>query len=231
MSRAFCIPGVVFLFCAFVLSFLVSISLPFLPALDVVRTHFGDGQQIQQIQTNSSGVEEVRFGIWSACYYDLKGDRTCLPTGHAYSFEIQNPAHSVTALVDSSWTRGLAVHPVATGATLLALLFSVSTHITVTLIASLVSFLAALLTLIAFAIDIALLGLARHEMDKLQIGAHTIAGPGFWMTFVSLILCLLAGCTVCFGRRRERLSGATTTSYPMTSKKGGFFSRFRRNKV
>ena len=36
MSRAFCIPGIVFIFCAFVLNFLVSISLPYLPALDIV---------------------------------------------------------------------------------------------------------------------------------------------------------------------------------------------------
>ena len=43
MSRAFCIPGVFFLFFAFVLSLLASISLPFLPALDITRTHFGAG--------------------------------------------------------------------------------------------------------------------------------------------------------------------------------------------
>jgi hypothetical protein len=57
-----------------------------------------------------------------------------------------------------------------------------------------------------------------------------IGGPaGFWLTFVALILCLLAGCTVCFGRRRERMYGATTypSTYPM-AKRTGFFSRFRR---
>ena len=40
MPRAFHIPGVVFLFCAFVLLFLVSVSLPWLSALDVTRVHF-----------------------------------------------------------------------------------------------------------------------------------------------------------------------------------------------
>jgi hypothetical protein len=47
------------------------------------------------------------------------------------------------------------------------------------------------------------------------------------MTFVSLILVLLAGCTVCFGRRKE--SGGD--AYPMFSKSstgGGFLSRFRK---
>jgi hypothetical protein len=40
MPRAFHIPGVLFLFCAFVLLFLVSISLPYLTALDFARVHF-----------------------------------------------------------------------------------------------------------------------------------------------------------------------------------------------
>jgi hypothetical protein len=62
----------------------------------------------------------------------------------------------------------------------------------------------------------------------------TDARAGFWLTFVSLILTLLAGCTVCFGRRRERMYSATTypSTYPMAGKtSGGVFSRFRRNRV
>lgn len=43
MPRAFHIPGVVFLLCALVLLFLVSISLPYLTALDIVRVHFEGG--------------------------------------------------------------------------------------------------------------------------------------------------------------------------------------------
>jgi hypothetical protein len=46
------------------------------------------------------------------------------------------------------------------------------------------------------------------------------------MTFVSLILVLLAGCTVCFGRRKE----GGSDSYPMftNTSGGGFMSRFRK---
>lgn len=56
MSRAFCIPGVIFLAIAFILNFLVSISLPFLPALDVARTHYPTGVQVENVM----GVNEVR---------------------------------------------------------------------------------------------------------------------------------------------------------------------------
>jgi hypothetical protein len=53
---------------------------------------------------------------------------------------------------------------------------------------------------------------------------------GFWLTFAALILTLLAGCTVCFGRRRERMYNATTypSTYETGAKKPGFLSRFRR---
>ncbi|PPQ94284.1 hypothetical protein CVT25_004941 [Psilocybe cyanescens] len=224
MSRAFCIPGIVFLVAALVLSFLVSVSLPFLPALDIVRTNFQGG-----VQQGAIGTVQTRLGIWSACAYDTHGSRTCLKTGHAYTFEIDRDLQkSKVAIVKASWTRGLAVHPVATAAIFIALLLSFSTHLTATLLASLMSFLAALLTLIAFAIDIALFALVRHAMNGLDIGANTNTAPGFWMTFVTLILLLLAGCTVCFGRRNDRMSGATS-SYPMSSTGGGFLSRFRKN--
>jgi hypothetical protein len=45
----------VFLFCALVLGILVSISLPFLPALDFVRVHFGSA-----LATNGERMTELR---------------------------------------------------------------------------------------------------------------------------------------------------------------------------
>jgi Na+-translocating ferredoxin:NAD+ oxidoreductase RnfD subunit len=98
--------------------------------------------------------------------------------------------------------------------------------------------------LIAFAIDIALYVFVHHEIGKLKdVDANVNAGSGtsiaillssvvltyreaFWMTFVSLIFVLLAGCTVCFGRLKE----GDSDSYPMftQSSGGGFLSRFRK---
>lgn len=52
--------------------------------------------------------------------------------------------------------------------------------------------------------------------------------PGFWMTLVAFVILLLAGCTVCFGRRRQRMSSAT--AYPMTEARAPFWKRaFKRN--
>ena len=58
MPRAFHIPGVLFLFCAFVLLFLVSISLPYLTALDFARVHF-DGSTTTQ-NANNGAISELR---------------------------------------------------------------------------------------------------------------------------------------------------------------------------
>jgi len=66
---------------------------------------------------------------------------------------------------------------------------------------------------------------------------------GFWLTFASLILTLLAGCTVCFGHRRDKAarSARTSAAVPVSHEKvhseattaggakPGFFSRFKRN--
>ncbi|KAF9018672.1 pali-domain-containing protein [Hymenopellis radicata] len=226
MTRAFCIPGILFLAVAFVLSMLVSISLPYLTALDIARTDFAHGGQVQ-----GEGITEIRFGVWANCRYDTNGDRTCTDAHHGYSVFIQNADRTETVDIGASWTRGLAVHPVATAVTFIALCMSFSQHVTVTLLASITSFFAALLTLIAFAIDIALFAYLKHQVNKLNgLSPNTKPGPGFWLTFVSLILLLLAGCTVCFGRRKERMSSASSyPSYPMSSKSSGFLSRFRRN--
>jgi len=208
MTRAFCIPGVILLGCALVLSFIVSVSLPYLPALDITRARFNATVQ----QEGTVGIQELRLGIWAPCSYNPSGDRTCLASGYGYAVHVTSTANNQnqTATIHSAWTTGLAVHPVATSVAFLAFIFSFSTHLTMTLIASLLSFLAATLTLIAFAIDIALYGLVKAELRDFNVAVTTTTAPGFWLTFASLILLLLAGCTVCFGRRKR--SGGTTTA-------------------
>ena len=58
MPRVFHIPGIIFLFCAFVLLFLVSISLPFLTALDFARVHFKDGNPT--VGSDKNAINELR---------------------------------------------------------------------------------------------------------------------------------------------------------------------------
>ncbi|KAG5730251.1 hypothetical protein E4T56_gene10570 [Termitomyces sp. T112] len=230
MSRIFCIPGVLFIFVALVLLFLSSISLPYLPALDVARTKFGT----EVLDSGAQGMTELRLGVWAYCYYDQDLDRTCTTATPAYQVAISNAAKTASVIIGSSWTRGLAVHPVAAGVAFVAFLLSLSTHHVVTLVASLFAFLASALALIAFAIDIALFVFLRHQVDILpNIDAKTTIGVGFWLTFVSFLLLILGGATVCLGRRhrQKRTDGAATYPImtPNTSEKKSFWSKFRKN--
>ena len=63
MPRAFHIPGIIFLFCAFVLLFLASISLPFVTALDFVRVHFTDGNPT--VGPDRNAINEIRVSAYS----------------------------------------------------------------------------------------------------------------------------------------------------------------------
>lgn len=206
------IPGVIMLLAAFILTLLTAISLPYLHSFDIARSRFDQGVVVSEAQ--NSGVRQLRLGVWAPCFYNQNAQSTCYARDHGYSVSVQNPQRTANVVIGPSWTRGLAVHPVAAVVTFFALLFAFSQHLTISLIASILSFLAAILTLIAFAIDIALFVRVRHEVNKLPgVRARTTPGPGFWLTLVSLILLLLAGCTVCLGRRRARAAPAATPAY------------------
>ena len=53
MSRAFCVPAIFFIFAAFVLLFIVSISLPYLTAMDITRVHTDGTVQVTGDQAMS----------------------------------------------------------------------------------------------------------------------------------------------------------------------------------
>ena len=58
-ARAFFLPGIFILFCAFMLSLLVTISLPDLPALDVVRCQYNSSSTpLESMDTES--IKEIR---------------------------------------------------------------------------------------------------------------------------------------------------------------------------
>ena len=82
--------------------------------------------------------------------------------------------------VDITYTLHALPSPHATcGLTFVAFILSLSTQVTVALLASLASFLAALLTLIAFALDIAHFAFVHRQMAKLVgVVEHTNTAPG-----------------------------------------------------
>jgi len=268
-SRTFCVPGVLFLLAATVLLIITSVSLPYLPAIDFVRSHVKSGNvyvgaaqgsttpsAISQLKVSNLLPDVHRWSLTSGRLHSSGCGLTVpsklavasvapagMPTASLFGITpprlpsdlvgleawlfIQSVRHQrfiSVGLVRASHVPSLSAAVVS----FIALLLSFSTHITVTLLASLASFLAATLTLIAFAIDIALFAYVKRKVGTLNSSTFvTNTAPAFWMTFVALILLLFAGFTVCFGRRRQTRLGAADPG-PYRSRSGGFWNRFRR---
>lgn len=92
MSRAFCIPAIFFLFSAFVLLFIVSISLPYLTAMDITRVHTNGTVQV----TGDQPLTQLRVSQ---------------PTFFGSAFDTLPPVgYLVRRLRDSSRVLPLPVH-------------------------------------------------------------------------------------------------------------------------
>jgi len=226
-------PGTGLLFVAFVLSFLISISVPYIVDFDVVRIKFATGATASTAGGTFQALDQLRLGIWGYCAHD--NSYLCEHTGLAYSLGMvgQNGASET---IKPSWTRGLVMAPVATGFIFLALVLSFSEHLGTLLIASLLSFMGALVIVIFMAINIALYVYVHNKAKHLGVSENTDFGPAFWMALVTLLLTLFAGLIVCFFRRRERnalradnyvadTSGAGTTGYGRSAGRWGRFGR------
>ena len=105
-------------------------------------------------------------------------------------------------------TYTLILHPIAAGLSGLAVIFGVcgsEYHRTGTVLMALSSSLAALVTFVAFVLDLALFSIARHEFRKL--GGSSQYGNAIWLTLGALVALSLGFCTSTvgiFGSYRRR---------------------------
>jgi len=105
-------------------------------------------------------------------------------------------------------TFTLILHPIAAGLSGLAVLFGIcgsEYHRAGTVLMALSSSLAALVTLVAFVLDIVLFSIARHEFRK--FGWSSQYGNAIWLTLGALVALMLGFCTSTvgvFGSYRRR---------------------------
>ncbi|KAG8905910.1 hypothetical protein FRB99_007990 [Tulasnella sp. 403] len=192
MIRAFSIV----LILAFLLSLLVSISVPYIQVFDAVRVYFAG--QVSEANTVNNIITQIRLGIWGFCNRAVKtGDLVCTTTGLAYDYTIRGP-NGATERVAPSWTRGLVMSPVATGFVLIATILSFTRHL---IVAAILSWFSAFVTFIFMAINLALYLHVRGEMRHLGVVENTDLGPGFWMSLAVLILCISSGFGLLIARR------------------------------
>lgn len=115
-SRAFCIPGVLFLLAATVLLIITSVSLPFLPDIDFVRSHVDSGSigvanaqgsvtssSISQLRVSRSDTRRVRMAPnW--CLHSLDCG-PIVPSKHLLGIAIVAPPDMLTASAFRPITR------------------------------------------------------------------------------------------------------------------------------
>ncbi|KAF5349073.1 hypothetical protein D9757_008119 [Collybiopsis confluens] len=218
------ISGIVLLFIAFFLNFLVSISLPTISTLEIAQVVVANPELAKQ---DKFGFLTIRYGIWAYCAYAAAGGHACSPTGHGYmgpplGWFTETGQTGIVDPLAASWTRGLAIHPVASGFAFIAFCLVFTKH---TLVTSLMTALAAVLTLLAYAVDIAMYAELHHLLS--DVPEHAIqsrTGPGFWLTLVSLVLLIVAGVINLISHRKEGYP-----SYPMSDVKSSWLRFFKRN--
>lgn len=118
-----------------------------------------------------------------------------------------------TELTRASRANSLVVVVVALVVAVVAFALSFAQHLLVMLIASFVHFLAFLLTLIAFAIQIALYVHTKTQVHKVADVASVMPGPAFYLTLISIPLLFFSALTVCCGWRRHKKSDSVPAYY------------------
>lgn len=224
MTKKYLIPALTISAISMILLVLITISTPTTLSdstpFDFVRSSNLNGTVDLSAGANAQRpIGGVRFGTWGYCTA-LNGTDSlgCFKHSHGYSVKFGiNPALSSREAqsfitIGSSWTRGLAVHVVAFVGALIGLVLTAIPKQPIRLAAMIVNALTALLCLIAFAIDIALLAYVQVQLKKIA-SPKTIPGPAFYMALIAIPIAVAA--TVCnwLNWKSEKLDRVVTDGY------------------
>ncbi|PWY98212.1 pali-domain-containing protein [Testicularia cyperi] len=225
MTKRYLIPALVTGVIAVILTVLVTISTP-TTLSDNTRLDFARSSNLNGIVDLSPGSNQKRpiggvvFGTWGYCTTtNGTSDTACFKKSHGYSVKFGiNPDNQDTSArsdvtIGSSWTRGLAVHVVAFIAALAGLVLTAIPKQICRLAATIVTALATLLALIAFAIDIALYVYVMRQMKKIAPSASSMPGVGFYMALIAIPFALVASAFNFLNWRHEKLDNVVTEGY------------------
>lgn len=201
-------PGVFFLFAAFVLLVVVSLSVPVWDA-------------VYYLKVNAAGTE-ARLGNWGYCLLS-NGRKTCSSSRLGYDADdivgLFSDGGDISNSIIKGLTYALILHPIAAGITLFALIISLTTNWCLDICGSLFAFFAFLVTLVAFIVDSVLFVTARTRINNDIGGSPASLSNAYWITLAALVSLLLAAFTVCCGSmtaRRRKAREANANQPAMT---------------
>ncbi|KDN44903.1 pali-domain-containing protein [Tilletiaria anomala UBC 951] len=248
VRRSCCIPGVVLSFLGMALLLLCTVSTPlawgsnsnigFVQSGDLLNDA-GEGLIDYTDGSNTNRqIQYITFGTYGYCTKGVgeSSYRFCNNLGSAYAVYLRPSGNETTAAysqteIKSSWTRGLVLHIVAFVIAVIALVLACVPNMMILLISSLAHLLAALFALIAFIIDIVLFVYSRNRIQQVAPGASVYPWIGFYCALISIPLLVLAGITVCCGRREKGDDFTASSSKRSGIDFGGMFKRKNRADV
>jgi len=180
------VPGLILTFAATVLLVFTCVSSPTWEKISFLNV--------------GTGANQMHYGVFGY---------TGSTVGIGYDF-VGTGAGKINTAVTNNLTKVLILHPIAAGLAGLAFLFGLcgaSYHRVGTIIMTLLSGLAALVTLVIFVIDMVLFGIVRHKYREEGVAANY--GNANWLTLGALVALLVGFCAAAcgsFGRYRKSRS-------------------------
>ncbi|KAI5462406.1 actin cortical patch SUR7/pH-response regulator pali [Mariannaea sp. PMI_226] len=191
----------------------VTITAPVVHEISILRVSLDD----------SSRGSAVTFGTFGYCII-RSGDDDCSKVGIGY-----DPAKLLIGIDRSTYfsnadedavkalTKIMVLHPVACGLSFIAFLVCLGAGVVGSLIASLMSALTFLVTIVALACDFGLFALIRHKVNDNDVSTRAHWSAGIWLILVAAICNLIAAVLVfvscCSGRRSRRRRDTKMNSY------------------
>ncbi|KAG8851198.1 hypothetical protein FRB91_008298 [Serendipita sp. 411] len=212
--------NILFFFAAFILLLLVSISLPIAKNIK----YFSLNAKFEAGVIASGVTGGVSFGNWGWCTTDLvvrvlgishtePGECSKPKLGFKIDDRLVDLLHleGLQDAIDDGLTFALVLNPIACAIAFLAFLLAIWYASRKTRLSAFigvgVSLLAAILTTIAFIIDITAMKIAKKNVEKISDNFSVVYGQTTWMTLVAMILLwfgVFLFCIVGFRGRRQR---------------------------
>ncbi|KAI0780791.1 pali-domain-containing protein [Trametes elegans] len=200
-----------FLFVAFLLLLLVSLSLPIIKGIFLFQLTANSSASI----LDSSASGQVRFGVWGYCTSAITVDTRL---GYQFDSNVANALHvsGFTDTISRTLSAVLVLHPIACALTFLALVtslfitsrrspYTVSRPAVLTTLG--IALLAAVIATIIFLVDVIFVAVVRHKINDESHGVLQLSwGNAVWLTLgatIALWGAIVSDCAgICaFGRR------------------------------
>lgn len=196
--------GTVFLLVATVLLIIADISSPVIDSISMLRVDFGD----------NTSKSDFTFGTLGYCQLNVDGEDICSHKMIGYNpakllEAVDNDIDFGSASEDTSkgLTRVMVLHIVGTIFAFIAFLLCIGTNTFFSLLASIFSGLAFIVTIVATACNFVAFSIVKHKVNEVD-GNKATYGAAIWCVLAAAILTFFATIivffTCCAGRRKRK---------------------------